>query len=325
MYDFEPPAPERLFSRAERRDFMPTVRGVVLAVHYADEQPVDRHRPGALTVDVLTLFGDPLSRVPLLYHGLGVRSGARWHPRPATETLDGQPLSWEEVDGAVPVDPEQIDGEWVLVGFIGGSSGAPIVLGSIDSPRASRTHTAGPGVAPDPAADETLGEEVKGWTRNVAHRGTIAAIDDAGNVVIDTTRAGTSEASPDTQDDSGGLIDVNARAGQPIIIRQGGVRRVRVTVDDAGVPQVDLLDGNRPLARLSDVVAINAASSPGLAAHLKATTEALVALAAWAAAEDGPVFEPPVVPTDVVPGAPDEPPALAVGIIATGSEQIRGT
>jgi hypothetical protein len=322
MWAFQPPVPENLIRYGGYRAAMPLAKGVVMAVHYADEVPADRHRPGALTVDILTLNGDPLYRVPLTYHGLGVRSGSRWHPRPGTKTLDGQPLAWEASEGALAVDPEQVDGEWVLVGFIAGQAGAPIVLGCVDHPRSTRTHGAGPSVAPDPAADGTAGEEVKGWRRDVAHVGTICAIDEQGNVTVDATRAGTAEDG--VQAAGGGLLDVNVREGQPIIIRQGGVRRFRVTVVD-GVPQVDLLAGNRPLARLADAVAITSAGSPNFNAFVRSTVAALATIATWVNDQGGPLVGLPVVPEEPVPGDADAPPALALGTIATASSQIRGS
>lgn len=369
-FRYQEATPRRVRGRPPRqvKQTFPT-RGVVMAVHFADETEGGElpsaayHHPAQVTCDVLTWWGGAIYDVPVMQRGSSVGDAELWTPRPATRTLDGSPLVWEQTPEDAPADPENTDGEWVVVAFFDGDPSAPYIEGSIPHPRTRRAHGGAQArEAFDPTADGSMPITPHGHERYTAHAGSVLRVDASGNVRLDTRQAGedqTGEGAP-----SGGHVDVDLRSGAWVTLRYDGGRQVRLRLDGDGTPQLDIFAGDRPLARLSDYIEINATTSPLWAAFIAAVVAAhqtvipplqaaanaqgttVDALAAWAATPAPPNNgRPPFVAPDVGEVLPVPPPAAgpfpapydqtpggappagfqAVGQVVTASSQIRGT
>lgn len=345
----------------------PPTRGVVIRTHFADDAAGDNasRAPRGVTCDVMTWSSrggnGRLSGVPVLQRGSTVGNASLWVPRAGTRTLDGDPLSWDgdPVAGVAAVDPENVDGEWVLVEFIDGDYRAPIIVGSIQHPRSRRPQNgATPAELVDVGADGAVGTTPDGLERFLAHQGTVARVDRAGNVVVDTSAGGQTDAG-DALEGTSGHVDLNLAADATLTVRFAGTRQLRLRVVD-GEPQLDLMVGGRPMARLDDFVTIDVSTSPAFIAWMTAVTGAinavpgsigsisaiqaqLDAVLAWAAAPAPPnsgraplagvpgAAAPPAVPGGLPAAAPGDAHAggpvgapQVVGQITSASAQVRG-
>lgn len=350
-----------------RENVAKLTRGVVVAVHFADavdgDGPAEEayQHPRAVTCDVITWTGHGsgfLWNVPVMQRGSSVGNASLWVPRAPTRTLDGSPLTFEGDETAAPVDPENIDGEWVIIDFLEGDLRAPIIIGSYQHPRSRRPQNgATPGQLRDSTADGRGPELPDGIERFLAHQGAILRVDRAGNVVIDTTRA-TEDDSGETQPGQAGNVDLDLPDGALFVVRFAGGRQIVMRRD-----RLDIFAASHRMAREGDFVTVNLASSPTWAAWVEAVTAAvgttlpalqgaaesmrveLDALLAWAAAPPPPGGgRPPLVapggpaaplppvplgpfpfPSDQHEGGPAPAGPQAVGIITSGSSQIRGS
>ena len=131
-----------------------------------------------------------LHNVPVLQRGGGFGDADIWVPKPATNFYKQVPVTQ---------DPSQIDGDVVLVGFIGGiyPTGA-VILGAyphkknfIDHPRS----LVGDATIPKRYGDGTRKD---GYVKLVRYNGTVAPyIDRTGNLLFDTTEANRTDSIED--------------------------------------------------------------------------------------------------------------------------------
>lgn len=224
----------------------PPMAAVVLRVHYADEpDSQDGLRTPQIRCDVRFTSGGGAERVAVLQHGYSITNGSLWVPQPAVATLSGEPLRLVP-DGDSPATPtEDLDGEFVLVAFEGGSLHRPVILGALPRPGGKRPqngHEPAPLPTVTPGEAENLSPVPDGNEAWLAHQGTVARIDRAGNLRVDLTAAGT--ANDGVTDVRGttasGVVDLNLRAGATLTVRSGGVPVLVLTARDDGQVTIDL-------------------------------------------------------------------------------------
>jgi len=234
----------RARSPALAEPFFGILEAVVIKTYYAD----DPEASGAglvrqVVCDLVTLRHRwPLRGVPVLQHGSAVANGSAWTPQPTRANLDGGSLSIQGSASDLPPSLDAFDGDRVLVQFIEGRLNSPIIMGTTPHPRSARAHAAPGGALPSPGADFAGDAAPDGNERWVGHQGTHARIDRAGNVRVDTTRAGV--ANDDTTQDAtnGGHVDLNLASGASVVLRFGGRAEFRLRVEGEGEGQRVVLD-----------------------------------------------------------------------------------
>jgi len=165
--------------------------GVVLATYVSDSDghPMagnDRSVPSAVYCDVLVYAGVRgrwmgLKNVLVAQPTGGMHRGRIWKPRAATVDISGNELNSTS-------NPADLDGDHVLIGFIGNSLDRPVILRGLPHP----ARDAG---APEDAA---LGRRTKltvadGDPDLIKHHGAFYGVDGAGNWTVDTSRANNGE------------------------------------------------------------------------------------------------------------------------------------
>lgn len=157
------------------------VRGCVVASYplggsVALSLPANETQKGVY-VDVLLYTGIPGMKANLLQRCLvpvgrgGVHDNKPWIPRAATRNLaTGEVFTMSSINKFG--DPANLDGDHVLVGFIDGDLGLPIVLQGLPHPRA-----------------QLKARTYHGESEVLYHRGVQFGVDAQGNVVIDARDA----------------------------------------------------------------------------------------------------------------------------------------
>ena len=150
-----------------------------------------------------------LVRVMQPIHGRS--DAAPWYPRPSRAAATGQgPLS-TGLPGAA-TSPADLDGDHVILGFLGGDRQRPIILGALTHPRAAEAFAAWQVVT---SGAGPIREHV------IRHRGTKIRIDAAGNLWIDTTGATRGALDPtgtEFPDATTGKITITAGPTQKVIV-----------------------------------------------------------------------------------------------------------
>lgn len=199
------------------------VRGVVIAVRYADAEGPRTVTPPQVLCDVVLYQGGYLRHVPVLQRGAGVTNGSLWVPEPATRNLAADaPLAFDN-DGTpqgFPASLDDIDGDHVVVDFLERSVHRPVIIGALPHPRGKASHVS--------------------RERWLSHQGTIVRIDRRGDVVVDARAAGKHNDGETTVDDTGGTVDVGIRQGAEIVFRVDGVPMLRLRADAQGGLELDL-------------------------------------------------------------------------------------
>ena len=162
------------------------VRGVVVATYVYDDpgHPFANDQPAAIYCDVLVYTQLTGGRTYLLKNVLvsqeyaSMQGGVIYHPRAATQTISGAPLDPSEV-----IDPAQLDGDHVLVGFIDDRRHQPVILRMLPPPNSDIGH------AGDPLGHRTRLTLVDGQPWLLKCNGAFLGFDGAGNWVVDTTQA----------------------------------------------------------------------------------------------------------------------------------------
>lgn len=280
------------------------VEGVVLATYAADD-PTGR-RTGFLRCDVLTEGGGRLLSVRVLNHGASVTNGARWWPQPCRANLEsGEAVDLVGNPASAPVNIDALDGERVLVAFVGGNPTAPVIVGAVDHPRTRRPHNgAEPGPLPDPSATQNLEVGPEGNERWIGHQGTVARLDRAGNVRLDTRAAGTANDGSSAEVEGGGHVDLNLKPGASLVVRVDGVPLLRAQ-------------------RVGDELRLDAGASPTERVLLAGPT--VEHLTTWQAAVDALAAQVVALTTALAatPGAPPVVPFVWVPPAAASAEASR--
>lgn len=162
------------------------VRGVVLKVYtYGDIDPLRNTNYNGIYADVLA-YGQALSSPTIIIRRAlvcttksGVYEGDIWIPRGTSQNLQTR----QAVDVGQILDPRQLDGDHVLVGFIDGTLTTPVIVAQLPHPQADRN------------VDATeIGERIKTLNTEEAvrywrHHGSFFGLDQDGNFNVNTARA----------------------------------------------------------------------------------------------------------------------------------------
>jgi hypothetical protein len=163
------------------------VRGVVLKVYtYGEQDPLRNTNYNGIYADVLA-YGQALSSPTIIIRRAlvatpksGVYEGDIWIPRPASQNIQTQ----QALDLTQLLDPRQLDGDHVLLGFIDGTLTTPVIVAQLPHPQVGRNL--------DDSAE--LGTRVKVLNTEEAvrywrHHGTFFGVDADGNFDVDTRGA----------------------------------------------------------------------------------------------------------------------------------------
>jgi hypothetical protein len=272
-------------------------RAVVMATHYTDENEGGElpsrayHHPGAVTVDLMFLGGGRAQDVPVTQRGSSVTNLDLWVPHAATRTLDGTPFAWPPTATSPPLDPENVDGEWVLVDFIDGDPMAPVVIGSTTHPRTRRPQE---GATPKPLPSYTPGEAENlsrlpdGLERFGAHQGAVVRLDRAGNLRIDLGGAGVADDGETQATESAAVAAAGAAAALAAGVAAGaaaGARAGRTGGNATTTARAVARKAARKAARAAKFVA-EVAEAAGQVVELAENAVDLAAAAALAVAEE---------------------------------------
>lgn len=194
-----------------------------------------------------------LSRVPVkqINHGLSNAHGV-WVPKPCTRVIaaDGstdltRSLHFDRVTrhGAPtpgPVPPlSDLDGDHVIVEFIEGDPGKPLITGALTHARARRLVIAGSGW------DEADAGASRGKPHDseyyVHHQGAEIRVNDRGDVLIDTVGAHADQEAENPAT-GGGQVRLRAKGTQRVTIEMDGQDVLEVWRDGAQV-RIDLGEG----------------------------------------------------------------------------------
>lgn len=192
------------------------VRGVVTTTYVPLDGPEAMpsslvKNPTAVFCDVLvysTMAGwrnGPLARVPVM-QGMGMHSGHVWLPRATTVNMAGFAV------GKATTDPQDLDGDHVLIQFLEDDLSRPIITGLAPHPHVGRSNE----------GLDSVGHRMKlkvadGNPDFWKHHGTYYGVDKDGNFIIDTTRANkgvinTEGAETPADVDSSGNVTVRMNA-----------------------------------------------------------------------------------------------------------------
>lgn len=217
------------------------VRGVVTASYTVEEPESQTTGRSAVFCDVYVYSTlnrarySMLSRVLVSQDRGAVHDGSTWKPRASTMNLANAAVG-TDLRGMNPAD---LDGEHVLIGFMDDDLRQPVILRGIPHPRA------------DFGKDVTLEDRYSrvaplaedGYTRFTRHNGTTYGVDGLGNFVVSAVRANAGPAAdgkePGVDPDAliGGLgnISFEAATGSTITLIVRGMTdelSMRVTITD---------------------------------------------------------------------------------------------
>ena len=163
------------------------LRGVVLAVYKPDDPtnaarsqtwPFDPTAHNSILCDVLIidrLYRTKLTNVPIVMASAGLNDHEVWVPRPTSLSLQGEALALSLEGSQIPTSAtHNMDGDHVLIGFLGDDTHQPVILGQIVHPRTKRRPS---------SSDPTQFK----WRRFV--RGIAIGITNQGNLEIDFSSA----------------------------------------------------------------------------------------------------------------------------------------
>lgn len=173
------------------------VRGVVMKTYLPDD-PVDAARaaarpylptaPTGILCDVLITdpeFKTYLKDVPIMVQSGGLNDHEIWHPRASTLDITGAPLA-QSLEGLPTLTSasHNMDGDQVLVAFLGNDTNQPVIIGQFAHPKTNRKPS---------FLDTAAALPQFKWRRYI--RGLDIGVTQAGNIRIDMQNA------------SAGLID----------------------------------------------------------------------------------------------------------------------
>lgn len=186
--------------RADRSARGLLLRGVVLNAFVADSKGHPREDwadqaegpPWHVYCDVLAFTDQPGQRW-LRLRGVmvaqpgpsGLHRGRMWRPRPSSINLSGPTAELDQT-----VNPADLDGDHVLVGFLGDSFDQPVILASLPHPQVDLGHQDGP------AGQRLHLVEADGDPDLTRHHGVTWGVDDHGDWQVDSRRANSGEIEP---------------------------------------------------------------------------------------------------------------------------------
>lgn len=249
------------------------MRGVVVAVYVYDDpnHPFANRQPAAMYCDVLVYSQMVGGRTALIRGALlaqefaSMQAGFIHKPRAATQTISGQPL-----DPSKPIDPTQLDGDHVLVGFIDDHRDQAVVLRAIPPPNQDLGHD----------ASEPVGQRARlvladGDPMLWKSHGSWVGIEDDGSFVCDVSKAnngGIDAQGHEIPSSGGGGITHRGKAtpgdtlelvdnatGATVV--QRGITAEGLTLTFLGSPGSLAVSGST-----GPLLAISGAPSPGVAA-----------------------------------------------------------
>lgn len=190
--------------------------GIVTALYYADDLDAQAgRRTRQVLCDVSLDRGGRLPKVPVLQHGSSITNGSLWEPAATTGTISGAPLRIVPTDEGPATFFEDMNGEHVLILFRNGSRLQPVIVGALPHPATQRTqggHDPAPLPTYTPGEAERLQAAPSGPESWLAHQGTVARIDRAGNLRVDLEGAGVANDGR-TPADGAAESDAVAAAG----------------------------------------------------------------------------------------------------------------
>lgn len=202
------------------------VRAVVLRTYCPDT--AGQRQGLGVECDVITTGVSPrvLPRVPVRGGG-GAYHVDVWTPHPTTRNLrTGAAVTWTAVaigDVLRTVDRlSDLDGDHVLVEFLGGNAADPLITAPLPHPRAA-VRPRGASVAPI-SSEQPHPATPDAPCRYVRHAGTVAMVDRRGSVVVDTVGA------PETGD---GRAAGGAEPAANVIVQLASAARLEVRVGSA--------------------------------------------------------------------------------------------
>ena len=272
----------------------PSTSGIVLAIHYADDLVAQRgRRTRQILCDVALVRGGRLDRVPVLQHGYSITNGSLWEPSATTGTVSGEPLRLVPSADGPATFFDDLNGEHVLVEFLNGSRHQPIIMGSLPHPASQRVqggHEPVPLPTYTPGEAERLQGSPSGPESWLAHQGTVARVDRAGNLRVDLEGAGTNNDGR-TQPDGVAESDAVAAAGAAAAVAAGvaagaaaGAKAGTSGGNATTVARVAVRTVARKAARAAKIAA-RAADLAGQAIEAAQDAPDLIAAAALAVAE----------------------------------------
>jgi hypothetical protein len=267
----------------------------VIAVHYADDIVVQGpFRTHQILCDVALVRGGRLGRVPVLQHGYSITNGALWEPAATTGTVSGEELRLTATEAGPATFFDDLNGEHVLIEYLHGSRWQPVIIGALPHPatqRAQGGHDPAPLPTYTPGAAERLQAAPSGPESWLAHQGTVARVDRAGNLRVDLEGAGTNNDGR-TQPDGVAESDAVAAAGAAAAAVAGVAAGAQAGAQ-AGASGGDAESAARAAARVAArkaaraaKIAARAAELAGQAGEVAQNAPDLVAAAALALAEE---------------------------------------
>jgi hypothetical protein len=214
-------------------------RAVVLAT-YATNASIrtqlneNTTRKYEIECDVLLLKSSVFyPRVPVVQRDHGVNNANLWLPRPTTRVIDGSALNFTRVSArgtkqTIPQNPEELDGDIVVLEFLEGDLEMPIITGAFTHPKTNRLVIEGSGWS----------ESLQGTERGTPHqnekyiryRGVELRINDNGDVLIDTVGA-TKDESNEVPAATGGQVRVRVKSTERFTVQMGTVDVLEVWQD----------------------------------------------------------------------------------------------
>lgn len=223
--------PIRQFATRSANGLM--LRGVVLSVYTYDESvnPNPMYAPSAIYADVFIYSSVRGSRTSIIrgcmvsQERASMHDGDVWKPRASSQIIGGQ------LDANKLRNPQDLDGDHVLVGFIDDDFGTPIILRALPHPNADIGDTL-PSEVDKAGSGRTRLKSTDGSPRFSRHHGTYSGVDVDGSYVIDNSRGheGKIDGAGKEQD-----FTTAAAPNTTIRLRTGGTFRVEL-VDDANAP-----------------------------------------------------------------------------------------
>lgn len=235
-------------------------RGVVINSYVANSpnRSIPNVADGSLMVLVDVMLIAPqaaLKRVPVMQH-VGEGDGSLWIPKPTTrDILKNTPIAMigpmsrgvPNPQGTLVPSFAHLDGDHVIVDFLGGNPYAPIVIGTEVHPSTKRKVLEGAGFTVG-AAQATRGTAFRG-ERYVRYSGTEARINQHGDVLLDTAGADPADPiaeAPIAGPAGGGSVQISLKAEKELIVTDdAGVVILRVS--KVGGQMKVSLEGGAPL------------------------------------------------------------------------------
>lgn len=160
--------------------------------------------------------GIPIPRALVLQSQAGLHSGEIWIPEPASREQAG-----ETVNKSLATNLSNTDGAHVVVEFLNDDFAQPIITGALPHPIADLGNS-----------DRLIGHRTRpvvgdGKVRLTKHRGSWFGLDDAGNLIVDLTRAHDGQLEADLSEPAPALD--GQRGNYKVRIPEGSVVELEIT------------------------------------------------------------------------------------------------